>query len=36
MLLELRELSAKQKEQIKELQNDINTYICEVENVGIQ
>uniref|UniRef100_A0A8R1Y3N5 RH1 domain-containing protein n=1 Tax=Onchocerca volvulus TaxID=6282 RepID=A0A8R1Y3N5_ONCVO len=33
MLLELRELSTKQKEQIKELQNDINTYSCEVENL---
>ncbi|KAM3723446.1 RILP-like protein [Dirofilaria immitis] len=33
MLLELRELSTKQKEQIKELQKDINTYSCEVENL---
>lgn len=34
MLLELRELSNKQKEQIKELQKDISTYSCEVENVS--
>lgn len=34
MLLELRELSTKQKEQIKELQKDIDTYSCEVENVS--
>uniref|UniRef100_A0A0R3RI21 RH1 domain-containing protein n=1 Tax=Elaeophora elaphi TaxID=1147741 RepID=A0A0R3RI21_9BILA len=33
MLLELRELSTKQKEQIKELQKDISTYSCEVENL---
>uniref|UniRef100_A0A1I7VT05 RILP-like protein 1 n=1 Tax=Loa loa TaxID=7209 RepID=A0A1I7VT05_LOALO len=33
MLLELRELSSKQKEQIKELQKDISTYSCEVENL---
>lgn len=35
MLLELRELSTKQKEQIKELQRDISTYSCEVENVSL-
>lgn len=34
-MLELRELSNKQKEQIKELQKDIDTYSCEVENVNI-
>ncbi|VDO20462.1 unnamed protein product [Brugia timori] len=33
MLLELRELSTKQKEEIKDLQKDISTYNCEVENL---
>ncbi|VDN54903.1 unnamed protein product [Dracunculus medinensis] len=33
VMLELRELSNKQKEQIKELQKDIDTYSCEVENL---
>uniref|UniRef100_A0A915AFP3 RILP-like protein n=2 Tax=Parascaris univalens TaxID=6257 RepID=A0A915AFP3_PARUN len=33
VMIELRELSNKQKEQIKELQRDIETYSCEVENL---
>uniref|UniRef100_A0A0M3HN26 RILP-like protein 1 n=1 Tax=Ascaris lumbricoides TaxID=6252 RepID=A0A0M3HN26_ASCLU len=33
VMIELRELSNKQKEQIKELQRDVETYSCEVENL---
>lgn len=33
VMIELRELSNKQKEQIKELQRDVETYACEVENL---
>lgn len=34
MMLELKELSMKQKEEIKQLQKDVEQYTYEVENVG--
>ncbi|VDD89849.1 unnamed protein product [Enterobius vermicularis] len=33
VMIELKELSNKQKEQIKELQKDVDAYSCEVENL---
>ena len=34
MMLELKELSMNQKEEIKQLQKDVEQYTYEVENVG--
>jgi hypothetical protein len=34
-IVELREESAKQREQIRELQHDIDRYACEIDNVII-
>lgn len=34
LLFELKEMSHRQKEEIKTLQRDIEHYACEVENVG--
>lgn len=33
-IVELREESAKQRQQIRELQHDIDRYACEIDNVG--
>lgn len=33
MLLELKEMSSQQKDEIKALQKDVDTYQCQVENV---
>lgn len=35
MMLDLRNVSMKQKAQIKELQRDIEHYNCEVENLQV-
>uniref|UniRef100_A0A8R1DYL6 RH1 domain-containing protein n=1 Tax=Caenorhabditis japonica TaxID=281687 RepID=A0A8R1DYL6_CAEJA len=34
MLLELKEMSSQQKDEIKALQKDVDTYQCQVENVS--
>ncbi|KAK6025973.1 hypothetical protein OSTOST_08111 [Ostertagia ostertagi] len=35
LMFELKEMSHKQKEEIKALQRDVEQYACEVENVGL-
>lgn len=35
MMVNLRSVSIKQKEQIKDLQRDIDNYCCEVENLQV-
>lgn len=34
-MVDLRSVSIKQKEQIKDLQRDIDNYCCEIENLQV-